>query len=108
MWHTGVRVDTSAPANHAPVVAADAASYILNVSETHKASVGLLAGTLAAGGASTIGYLLATRVFELSYTPSALLWIGGLLGGAAIVGVSGTLAVRSVVNQSPVATLRGA
>jgi hypothetical protein len=31
-----------------------------------------------------------------------------LIAGAAIVGVSGTLAVRSVVNQSPVATLRGA
>jgi hypothetical protein len=40
--------------------------------------------------------------------PSPLLWIGGLVGGAAIVGVSGTLAVRSVVNESPVATLRGA
>jgi putative ABC transport system permease protein len=71
-------------------------------------ALGLLAGTLAAGGASTIGYLIATRVFELPYSPSALLWIGGLVGGAAIVGVSGTLAVRSVVNQSPVATLRGA
>ncbi len=71
-------------------------------------ALGLLAGTLAAGGASTIGYLLATRVFELEYVPSASLWIGGLIAGAAIVGVSGTLAVRSVVNQSPVATLRGA
>jgi putative ABC transport system permease protein len=68
----------------------------------------LLAGTLAAGGASAIGYLLATRVFELSYSPSAVLWVSGLVVGAAVVGVSGTLAVRSVVNQSPVATLRGA
>src|SRR6185503_5642688 len=37
-------------------------------------ALGLLAGTLAAGGASTIGYLLATRVFELEYTLSASLW----------------------------------
>jgi putative ABC transport system permease protein len=71
-------------------------------------ALGLLAGTLAAGGASAIGYLIATRVFELDYTLSASLWIGGLIAGAGIVGVSGTLAVRSVVNQSPVATLRGA
>jgi putative ABC transport system permease protein len=71
-------------------------------------ALGLLAGTLAAGGASAIGYLIATRVFELEYLPSASLWIGGLLAGAAIVGVSGTLAVRSVVDQSPVVTLRGA
>jgi len=28
--------------------------------------------------------------------------------GAFVVGVSGTLAVRSVINHSPVATLRGA
>ncbi|HVS23200.1 MAG TPA: hypothetical protein VMU03_05700, partial [Gammaproteobacteria bacterium] len=66
-----------------------------------------LAGTLAAGGASAIGYLIATRIFELDYSPSPALWIGGLLAGAAVVGVSGTLAVRSVVNHSPVATLRG-
>jgi hypothetical protein len=31
-----------------------------------------------------------------------------LLAGAAVVGISGTLAVRSVVDQSPAATLRGA
>jgi putative ABC transport system permease protein len=40
--------------------------------------------------------------------PGPGLWFGGLLAGASIVGVSGTLAVRSVVNHSPVATLRGA
>mgnify|MGYP003693868673 CR=1 FL=1 len=32
----------------------------------------------------------------------------GSCAGALIVGVSGTLAVRSVINHSPVATLRGA
>ncbi len=36
------------------------------------------------------------------------LWLGGLVAGALVVGVSGTLAVRSVINHSPVATLRGA
>jgi len=71
-------------------------------------SLGVLAGLLASLIASGVAYLLATRVFELEYTLSASLWFGGLIAGAAIVGVSGTLAVRSVVNQSPVATLRGA
>jgi len=71
-------------------------------------ALGLLAGTLAACGAGGIGYVIATRLFELDYLPGAGLWISGLLAGAAVVGVSGTLAVRSVVNQSPVATLRGA
>lgn len=71
-------------------------------------ALGLLSGVLAACGAAGIGYLIATRLFELDYSPSVYLWLGGLAAGAVIVGVSGTLAVRSVVNESPVATLRGA
>jgi putative ABC transport system permease protein len=70
-------------------------------------ALGLLAGTLASVGAGVLGYLLATRVFQLDYAPGPGLLISGLLAGAALVGVSGTLAVRSVANQSPVATLRG-
>lgn len=69
-------------------------------------ALGLLAGTLAAVGAGAIGYVLATEVFELSYVPGPLLWPSGLAVGALIVGISGTLAVRSVVDESPVATLR--
>ena len=71
-------------------------------------ALGLLAGTLAACGAAAIGYVVATQLFELDYLPGWRLWVGGLVAGAAVVGVSGTLAVRSVVNQSPVVTLRGA
>ena len=71
-------------------------------------ALGLLAGTLAAVGAATIGYVIATRLFQLDFVPGVTLWLGGLLAGALVVGVSGTLAVRSVINHSPVATLRGA
>jgi putative ABC transport system permease protein len=71
-------------------------------------ALGLLAGTLAAVGAASIGYLIATQLFDLDYVPGLALWLGGLLAGAAVVGISGTLAVRSVVDQSPAATLRGA
>jgi putative ABC transport system permease protein len=71
-------------------------------------ALGLLAGTLAAAGAAVIGYVLATRLFELEFVPGITLWVGGLVAGALVVGVSGTLAVRSVINHSPVATLRGA
>ncbi len=70
-------------------------------------ALGLLAGTLAAVGAGTIGYVLATQVFELDYAPGLWVLVAGIVAGIAIVGVSGTLAVRSVVNQSPVAPLRG-
>jgi putative ABC transport system permease protein len=71
-------------------------------------ALGLLAGTLAAVGAATIGYFVATRLFQLDFVPGVTLWLGGLVAGALVVGISGTLAVRSVINQSPVATLRGA
>jgi putative ABC transport system permease protein len=70
-------------------------------------ALGLLAGTLAAVGAGLIGYVIATQIFELDYVPGPGLWLTGLAVGAALVGVSGTLAVRSVVNESPVITLRG-
>ena len=71
-------------------------------------ALGLLAGTLAAVGAASIGYVIATRLFQLDFVPGITLWLGGLVAGALVVGVSGTLAVRSVINHSPVATLRGA
>lgn len=69
-------------------------------------TLGILSGTLAAIGATAAGYFLATRLFNLEYTFSFAVWGIGLAAGALLVGVSGTLATRSVVNHPPVATLR--
>jgi putative ABC transport system permease protein len=69
-------------------------------------ALGVLAGTLAASGAALAGYFLASRLFNLQYLPGPALWLAGLAAGAAIVGASGTFAVRSVVNETPVSTLR--
>jgi putative ABC transport system permease protein len=68
--------------------------------------LGLLAGVLAASGASIVGYLLATQVMNLDYTFDATVWIIGLFAGVTLVGVIGTLATYSVVNAPPVETLR--
>lgn len=70
-------------------------------------TLGILSGTLAAIGATGAGYFLATRVFNLDYTFDITVWAVGLIAGATLVGASGTLATRSVVNHPPVATLRG-
>ena len=71
------------------------------------ATLGALAGLLAALAASATGYLLATRVFELPYTVNwALLALGPLLGGAGI-GLVGALGTRSVVTTPPLLSLRG-
>jgi putative ABC transport system permease protein len=69
-------------------------------------TLGLLSGTLAAVGATAAGYFLATELFNLEYTFSFAVWGIGLVAGAVLVGMSGTLATRSVVNHPPVATLR--
>ena len=66
----------------------------------------MLAGTLAAIGATAAGYFLATELFNLDYTFSFAVWGVGLVSGALLVGISGTLATRSVVNHPPIATLR--
>jgi putative ABC transport system permease protein len=70
------------------------------------AALGVLAGLLAAAGASLAAYLLTTRVLELPYTFSPAACAAGVLGGGLIVVASGWLATRSVVRQPPLATLR--
>jgi len=69
-------------------------------------ALGMLAGLLAALGATVVGYYLAREVFNLKYTPDPWVWIVGVLGGALLVGVAGVLAARSAVTQPPVETLR--
>ena len=69
-------------------------------------AIGVLAGTLGAAGAGLIGYFIARELFELNYVPGPVLVVSGLLAGALIVGISGTLAARSVVREPPVTTLR--
>ena len=71
------------------------------------ATLGLLSGTLAAIGASAAGYFLAQQLFDLDYTFDPKVWIIGLVSGTVLVGLSGTLATRSVVSHPPIATLRG-
>jgi putative ABC transport system permease protein len=69
-------------------------------------ALGFLSGVLAATGASGIGWLLAKRLFSVEYAFDPWLWLLGLVGGTVLVGVSGTLATRRVVNTPPIVTLR--
>jgi putative ABC transport system permease protein len=70
--------------------------------------LGLLAGVLAAAGATVAGWFLAREVFNLEYAPDPMVWVVGIVGGALLVGIAGVLAARSVVTQPPAATLRQA
>ena len=71
-------------------------------------ALGMLSGVLAAVGATLVGWLLATQVFELEYTIDPWVWAIGLAAGAIIVGGAGTFAARKVVNHPPISTLREA
>jgi len=70
-------------------------------------ALGLLAGVLASTAAALAGWYVARHWFDLAYHFNVWLWVAGLSGGALVVGVAGWLATRSVVNTSPLATLRG-
>ena len=70
------------------------------------AALGILAGLIAAAGASVAAYFLTTRVLDLRYIFSPWACVVGLLGGGLVVVASGWLATRSVVRQPPLATLR--
>jgi putative ABC transport system permease protein len=70
------------------------------------AALGFLSGTLAAFGATGIGWVLARRLFSLQFTLDPWVWVVGLVCGTLLVGLSGTLATRRVVNTPPVQTLR--
>jgi putative ABC transport system permease protein len=69
-------------------------------------ALGLLAGLLAASAASAVGWLVATRLFSLGYAFDPGVWLGGLVAGALIVGVAGTLATWRVVTTPPATTLK--
>jgi putative ABC transport system permease protein len=69
-------------------------------------ALGFLSGTLAAFGATAVGWVLARRLFSLQYTLDPWVWVVGLVCGTLLVGVSGTLATRRVVNTPPIHTLR--
>jgi len=69
-------------------------------------ALGFLAGTLGALGASAVGWMVARRLFSLQFTPDPKVWVIGLTCGTILVGVSGTLATRRVVNTPPIVSLR--
>jgi putative ABC transport system permease protein len=69
-------------------------------------ALGFLSGTLAAFGATGVGWVLARRLFSLEYSLDPWVWVVGLVCGTVLVGVSGTLATRRVVDTPPIHTLR--
>ena len=69
-------------------------------------AIGLLAGVLAASGATLAGFLIAENLFDLAYRFSPVLWLAGPLLGMVFVGLSGMTATWRVITHAPVSVLR--
>ncbi len=70
------------------------------------ATLGLLAGLLAAAAATLLGYMLAAYVFEFPYRWNPWIWLLGVGAGVLGVGLAGLLGARSALNQPPWRALR--
>ena len=70
--------------------------------------IGVLAGALAAAGATAVGWALATQAFDFPYSFSLAPWLWGIGGGALLALTGGWMGLRPVLNQPPLATLREA
>ncbi len=68
--------------------------------------LGAVAGLLAAAGATTVGYVLSDRVFQIPFAWNPLVWIYGCVGGAAAVALAGWLGTRGTARQPPLAVIR--
>ncbi|PWT71782.1 MAG: ABC transporter permease [Proteobacteria bacterium] len=72
------------------------------------AAVGMLAGLIAALGASTVGWVLASKVFNVPYTFDPVVWLVGLVSGALGVLLAGLAGTRRVLNTPPMEIFRRA
>ena len=70
------------------------------------ATLGLLAGVLAAAAATLLSYVLAEQVFDFTYQWNPWIWLLGVGVGALGVGLVGLLGARSALNQPPWRALR--
>lgn len=71
------------------------------------AAIGVMAGAVAAAGATAGAYFIARSMLEIPWRPDPLLWVGGALTGALLVCVAGWLATRTALTQPPMQILRG-
>ncbi len=80
--------------------------YLRRLHLTEFATLGALSGLFAAAGATLLGWVVAIKVLEIPYHPSALLWLVGVGGGIATVTLAGWLATRRVAQMSPLRVLQ--
>ena len=83
-------------------------SQILSAQRAEFAVLGIVAGLLAAIGATGIGFAIATLVFHFSYHVNHWVWLVGPLAGLACVGLNAWAGARTALNHPPLLVLREA
>ena len=68
--------------------------------------LGLLAGVLAAAGASAVGWAIAEKVLQIPYSFNPVVLLLGVSAGVFAVMVAGWWGTRRSVRQPPLVTLR--
>ena len=84
-------------ATRAQVLAAQRAEFV---------ALGLIAGALAAAGASAIGYAIAAFVFQFPFHLNHWIWVAGPALGLACVLINAFAGARSLLSRPPIAALR--
>ena len=69
-------------------------------------ALGMLAGLVAAGGATVTAFFLADRVFHIPFGWNPWLWAIGVIGGALGVAAAGWIGTRQTLRQPPLVLLR--
>ncbi|WP_333842064.1 ABC transporter permease [Pelomicrobium sp.] len=69
------------------------------------ALIGLVAGSVAAAGATAVGWAVSTRVLNIPFQVNEVLWIMGILAGTVGVALAGWLGTRRVATQPPLQVL---
>jgi putative ABC transport system permease protein len=70
------------------------------------ATLGVLAGLLAATSASMLGFVIATRVLNVNYVANPTLWVIGVAAGAIGIGLAGYGGTRGVLKVAPLQAMR--
>ena len=84
-------------ASRAQVLAAQRAEFV---------ALGLIAGLLAAAGATAIGLMIAQQVFNFAYHVNHWVWMAGPLLGVACVAVNMLAGARAALERPPMLALR--
>jgi putative ABC transport system permease protein len=86
-------------ASRAQVLATQRAEFV---------ALGLLAGLLAAIGATAIGYVIATRGLQFEYHVNHWVWLAGPALGLACVALNAWAGARAALRRPPILALREA